>query len=256
MTTAYYLPLVQQQFITPMGATVPLPHPPFNSPYNSPRVSPAAVLVPLLTAPAGPLAVSRPRTTLSNPLPSPPAHVSVLLEAPIALATSFLCHSLLALDPYDPKILWDARRPPETIRTNDSPSHSLHQTGSLDEHATTPAWTFIRLRCNLLPWSVEFENPKGITVGDVLNVLYDFLRQPTSSSEWRDKPDEFRLRLIDAWRRRCLMEEKMNGRKFRLKEEKAGIRRVDWLLWDYEFLGLEYIGQVEPETWVVHFRSR
>lgn len=253
---AYYFPVLPQHVITPIAAAVPLPPSPYGSPYSSPHGSPAAVLVPLPPSPVTPFTVPHTRSPLMNPLPLPPAHVPVPAEPPVALATDFLCHPLLALDPYNPKILWDIRRPPESIYTNKSPPRSLHRTGSLDEHAMSPPWTFIRLKCSLLPWIIEFANPHGIKVRDVLNVLYDFLRQPVSRSEWRDEPEEFRSRLLDAWRRRCVLEGEINGRRFRLEEENAGIRRVDWLLWDFEFLGLEYIGQVEAETWVVHFRSR
>lgn len=253
---AYYVPVLPQQIITPgIAAAVPLPPSPFGSPYTtpygSPYASPNAVLVPLPSSPMIPVIASLPGTPASNPLPLPPAP-----NPPMTLATDFLCHPLLAFDPYNPKLIWDVRSPPEMARTNKPQPRLLQNLGHLNEHAMSPPWTFIRIRCSLLPWIIEYDNLAGIKVGDIFDVLYDFLRERVSRSDWKDESPEFQDKLIDTWRRRCAREGEIRGRRYRLEEENAGIRRVDWLLWDHEFLGLEYVGQSEPETWVVHFRSK
>ncbi|GJJ15212.1 hypothetical protein Clacol_009488 [Clathrus columnatus] len=247
---AYYVPF-QLPIVTPLAAAIPLPPSPFGSPYaspyGSPYGSPNAVIVPLPPSPNSPALHISP---LLNPLPLPPVPHIPVDPAPVALTTDFLCHPLLAFDPYDPKLLWDVRRPPESIRTNKSVPRSLEQVGCLREHAMSPPWTFIRIKCDLLPWLIEYTNPAGIKVGDILNALYEFLREPVGHSEWGEESDEFRSRLLEAWKRRCALDGQINGRRFRLQEEQTGVRRVDWLLWDFEWLGLEYIGQKEAETWV------
>ncbi|KAF8518256.1 hypothetical protein BU17DRAFT_48831 [Hysterangium stoloniferum] len=160
---------------------------------------------------------------------------------------------MLQFDAEDPVILWDVRLPPETIRTSKAPSRNI--TRLLDQPAVSPPWTFMRLRSSLLPWIVECTNPAGVTLADVLDGIYDCLRQKIQRDDWRESSEEFQSRLLDAWRRRCQMAGEMDGRAIRIREEKRGVCRVDWLLWDYEWLGITR-SKSELETWDIHFRSR
>jgi Family of unknown function (DUF6699) len=158
------------------------------------------------------------------------------------------------LDPEDPAIAWDIRIPPNTIRKSEPPFHPL--TAHLrNQPAVSPPWTFVRLRSALLPWIVECSNPAGVTIGDVLDAVYDCLRKRVDRDEWIDASKEFQGRLLEAWERRCIMAGNDEGRSARAREEQKGIRRVDWLLWDVEWLGIER-SKDELETWDMHFRSR
>lgn len=113
----------------------------------------------------------------------------------------------------------------------------------------------MRLRSTLLPWIVECSNPAGVTVGNVLDAVYDCLREKVERSDWLDVSNEFQSRLLEAWERRCIMIGTDQGRNARVREEQKGIRRVEWLLWDVEWLGIER-SKSELETWDMHFRSR
>lgn len=119
----------------------------------------------------------------------------------------------------------------------------------------SPPWTFVRLRSAFLPWIVECSNPAGVTVGDILDAVNDCLRERITKDEWREASREFQGRLLETWERRCILTGTDEGRIARLREERKGIRRVDWLLWDVEWLGIER-SQSELETWDIHFRSR
>ncbi|KAF8587789.1 hypothetical protein K439DRAFT_1630406 [Ramaria rubella] len=237
------------------AATIPLPPSPYGSPYSSPYGSPYGVhLVPLPPSPVSPFNIPLPRTPTHNPLPLPPVISGPVTTSSLAAGTAFTAHPLLEFDPEDPGIAWDARLPPDSIRLSKPPFRVLTP-HHLNQPAVSPPWTFVRLRCALLPWLVECANPTGVTVGDVLDGVYDALRERVDRDEWRESSSEFQGRLLDSWERRCIMAGEDGGRAARIKEEKRGIRRVDWLLWDIEWLGIER-SKDELETWVMHFRSR
>jgi len=88
-----------------------------------------------------------------------------------------------------------------------------------------------------------------------LSAVYDCLRDRVESDEWREASHEFQGRVLDAWARRCDMTGEDEGRAAREKERKRGVRRVDWLLWDIEWLGIKR-SKSELETWEMHFRTR
>jgi len=241
-----------------IAASVPLPvspyHSPFGSPYASPymspqvspRNSPYGRLVPLPPSPV-PLQVMLPGPAFPGALPLPPTTTS------IAAGTEFTPHPMLQFDAEDPVILWDVRLPPETIRISRGPSRNINRL--VDQAAISPPWTFMRLRSSLLPWIVECTSPSGVTLRDVLDGIYECLRQKIEIDDWQDASVEFQNRALEAWKRRCKMVGEMDGRAARVREERRGICRVDWLLWDFEWLGMTR-SKSELETWDIHFRSR
>lgn len=245
------------------AAAIPLPPSPYGSPRGSPSGSPYGIhLVPLPPSPnshyaALPIAHAAP--PYITPLPAPPSAIPTL--ASLALGTHFSPHPLLEFDPENPKLAWDVRLPPETIRASNNPirGHQWHKLTSrtLQQQALSPPWTFMRLKCELLPWVVEVSNPSGVTVQDVLEAVYECLREPIEREDWREASVDWRGRLKEVWKRRCMMAGEMldGGRVARMEEEKMGVRRVDWLLWDFEWLGIRK-SSTELETWEMGFRSR
>lgn len=239
------------------AAAIPLPPSPYGSPYTSPFASPygtphGSPYGPAYVAlPPSPyrVPVALPHTPIHNPLPLPPSPSPL-----IATASSFNAHHLLALNAEDPAIAWDVRLPPDTIRISNPPFPPV-TSYYRDQHAVSPPWTFVRLRSTLLQWIVECTNPEGVTVGNVLDAIYDCLRAKVTKDEWLDASKEFQGRLLDSWERRCIMTGTDEGRAARVREERKGIRRVDWLLWDFEWLGITR-SETELETWDIHFRSR
>ena len=92
-------------------------------------------------------------------------------------------------------------------------------------------------------------------MGNVLDAIYECLREKVEKNDWLDASNEFQGRLLEAWERRCRTVGTDEGRVARAREEQRGICRVDWLLWDVEWLGIER-SKSELETWDMHFRSR
>ncbi|KIJ34285.1 hypothetical protein M422DRAFT_35133 [Sphaerobolus stellatus SS14] len=249
------------------AAAVPLPTSPYGSPYASPHHSPAGSpygihLSPLPPSPArsfstlpvtgSPRAQHIQLSPLHNPHGLPPALTPTSTVASLAAGTPFKPHPLLEFDAESPKIHWDVRLAPHTARIAKPPFRQLDP--YLDQYAIEPAWTFIRLRCDLLPWIVECSNPRGVTVRDILDGVWDCLRVQIDKEDWREASRDFRERLTEVCESRADVIGDLEGRKARLMEDKAGIRRVDWLLWDFEWLGIRKSSDVE--TWDMFFRSR
>ncbi|KAF8518262.1 hypothetical protein BU17DRAFT_21103, partial [Hysterangium stoloniferum] len=148
----------------------------------------------------------------------------------------FTPHSVLEFDAQDPKILWDVRLPTQTIRLAKHSHRDISRYA--DEQALSPPWTFVRLRSSLIPWVMECSNSGGVTVGDIINTVYQLLRERIDKEDFREESREFQDRLLDTWNWRCRMTGKRDGLAARIKEEDKGLRRVDWLLSDFEWLGI------------------
>lgn len=166
----------------------------------------------------------------------------------------FLLHQALAFNPQSqhnyhvsPLLHWDIRLPPPFGRLSGSPRHS--HTGLpphvLAQPATNPPVPLFRITMGVLPaqWTIEVRNSRGVTVGDVLDNIYKGLRHRVSSSEWRSAPRSHQVRVGDAYYARCKMVfEKYGGgrtgEKEKRYEERAGVRRVDWLVKSSCFVGL------------------
>jgi len=113
----------------------------------------------------------------------------------------------------------------------------------------------MRIRSELLPWIVECTNPNGVTVGDVLEAIWDCLRVGIDKDDWTESTRDFQGRLEEVWKKRCQMAGDFDGSSAKVREKNAGIRRVDWLLWDFQWLGIKR-SKGELETWDLFFRSR
>ncbi|KIJ50429.1 hypothetical protein M422DRAFT_777140 [Sphaerobolus stellatus SS14] len=248
------------------AAAVPLPISPYASPHHSPAGSPYAVqLIPLPPSPSGShyaaIPVTPPRSPRSRPpsisprhhqIPLPPVLTPVGTVASLAAGTRFKPHPLLDFDAESPRLQWDVRLAPSTARIAKPPYRPLDH--YLDQYAIEPAWTFVRLRCDLLPWIVECSNPRGVTVRDILDGVWDCLREPIDSDDWRESTRDFRERLQEVFELRTKLIGDKEGRAQRRREEDDGVKRVDWLLWDFEWLGIKKSSDLE--TWDFSFRSR
>ncbi|KAI5116456.1 hypothetical protein M0805_005869 [Coniferiporia weirii] len=153
----------------------------------------------------------------------------------------FLIHYALAFNPQsthssyvEPGLLWDVRYSPDyarlASRAQRLPAHIAAQ------HATSPPVPFFRIACGLFPhsraWNVEAHNARGVTVGDVLSALHRALRRRVSPAEWAAAPRAHQARVAEAFYAR------VRASADPAYEQRAGVRRVDWLLRSTGFVGL------------------
>ncbi|THG93426.1 hypothetical protein EW145_g8378 [Phellinidium pouzarii] len=139
----------------------------------------------------------------------------------------FLIHYALAFNPQsahssyvEPMLFWDTRYPSDYARFPGSHGHRL-PAHVASQHATSPPVPIFRIVCGLFPhraWSVEAHNSRGVTVGDVLSALHRALRH--------------RARVAEAYYARC------RASADPAYEQRAGVRRIDWLLKSTGFVGL------------------
>ncbi|KAI0312646.1 hypothetical protein OF83DRAFT_625380 [Amylostereum chailletii] len=152
--------------------------------------------------------------TPSPPRGSPQRLVSPAFVTPSPKATSVHVHPALAA------LHWDPRKAPPA-----------HPPSTRDKPATHPPLPKVVLSTGHLPWKIKVHAPStasAVSVGDVLDALYDSLRTPVTRPEWDaavDRKDTIRR----AFSRRC------GGNE---KERAAGVRRVDYLPEGAVFTGL------------------
>jgi len=91
--------------------------------------------------------------------------------------------------------------------------------------ATSPGVTKLRLICKDIPWRMTATNPKGVTIKDVLEAIYNELQTPLTEGEWWISQEEEREKTLEAYQHNC-SEEAPEGHRRKLDE---GVKRVDWL---------------------------
>ncbi|KZV85228.1 hypothetical protein EXIGLDRAFT_699701 [Exidia glandulosa HHB12029] len=141
-------------------------------------------------------------------------------------------------------LFYDVRNIPTTAVRAGGPGVGLPP-AERAQHATSPPTTFLRITCELIPWSVEITRAKGITVGDVLDELYAMLHKRIRRSEWLIAQDGLQEKIVRAFAWRCY-----NSAAPRGYEEQQGPKRVDWLLKRTAFRGLSH--GPDESTFVLH----
>ena len=139
-----------------------------------------------------------------------------------------------------PKCIWDIRCPPEFLQVQ--PDGRPHSYLELQEAATDPPTNRMFLTHPLLPWAIDVSSVPGsvITISHLLTQVYLELQRSVMESDfWNDGLDEEDRRQIhSAWEQRC-------GGNW--EEAGRGIRRVDYLLDTFYFLGISKRGDNEWE---------
>ena len=153
----------------------------------------------------------------------------------------FLLHHALAFNaqsPHryhvEPTLLWDLRYSPDYARLSSAPDRRLSSSVKA-QYATNPPVPIFRVTCGILPyrdWTIEVHNSRGVTVGDVLNALYRELRHRVNSAEWNGAPRPHQARVAETFYSRS---RRSPDPRY---EQRAGVRRVDWLLKSTVFVGL------------------
>jgi len=139
-----------------------------------------------------------------------------------------------------PKCIWDVRMPPEALEVQ--PDGRPHSYLELQEAATDPPTNHMFLTHPLLPWMIDVSSVPGsvITVSHLLTQIYFELQRSVMESDfWNDGLDEEDRKQIHlAWWQRCAGDR---------EEASRGLRRVDYLLDTFYFLGIVKKGDGEWE---------
>jgi hypothetical protein len=160
------------------------------------------------------------------------------------------------LDPTATRIVWDVRFRPAKAKMN-LPGYPHASESELNKPAVNPPVTRLRLVSKLHPWVAIAKNPEGVTVGNVLEIIYATLQEPVCEAEWWIVSSKERARVGRIFERECAQGPGTTGRR----STKDGVRRVDWVGDDTNFLGLEKdMGFIKhrisekrywDETWVI-----
>ncbi|KAJ1304907.1 hypothetical protein OPQ81_006041 [Rhizoctonia solani] len=160
------------------------------------------------------------------------------------------------LEPTSKRIVWDIRFRPGKAKMNLA-GYPHASESELNKPAVNPPVTRLRLVSKLHPWVAIAKNPNGVTVGNVLDIIYATLQEPICEAEWWIVSSKERARVGRIFERECARGPGTTGRR----SQSDGVRRVDWVGDETTFLGLEKDESFirhriqEPryreETWVV-----
>lgn len=133
-------------------------------------------------------------------------------------------------------LTWNMLFPSNYVHRSNEPGHLSWSEGR-DTPATFPRLTALRLISHQFPWFVDIvarNRNVGVTCGEVIDQLSDFLNTPCSKSEYHAVPAEKR-RQIDAayYNNRGMSHDVPGGRLGQ------GLKYLDFLREDSEFGGIE-----------------
>jgi hypothetical protein len=151
-----------------------------------------------------------------------------------------------------PHISFDLHVHPSTIAT--LPDHRPLSLYTLSEPATQPPLPLITVVSPHFPWSITVTPPlpnkakKYITVSDVLVTLHRTLNLSVTPDEHNSIPSGAVSRVNAEYERRL---KNITSRREREAERRKGIKRIDFLIGRYRFLGLSKMGK-DPEVFVLN----
>ncbi|KAI9458763.1 hypothetical protein HD554DRAFT_2139124 [Boletus coccyginus] len=178
---------------------------------------------------------------------TPPQNNYALLplpNGPVAI------HPLLAFHPYVPSIIYNVSLLPNTLAPNVHASPQSLTTRVLDEPATQPAMHTMTLVINQLPWRLTTKPTKHyVSVRDLLEALYCFLRHPVLPSEYNMLPMQaLKDEVSTAFHNRCGSAPSTAAAD---EQYKKGVKRVDFLRGRTRFMGLSST-KVGPNVWTLN----
>lgn len=158
-------------------------------------------------------------------------------------------------NPDDVRIKYNLSHPPSQATLIYPGSSSLFELSEsqLNRPATYPPLQKMRISSPLLPWPITLyptsETRATLTVGDVLEGLFRFLRKHASGEEWHSADKHTREDVRQAWMRRVRRQPTHDDKEH---ERNNGLRRIDWLEKATVFQGLEPVKG--SDTWILHLR--
>lgn len=170
---------------------------------------------------------------------------------------SYTVDSLLKYhpNPADVRIKYNLSHPPSQATLIYPGSSSLFELSEseFNRPATYPPLQKMRISCPLLPWPITLypasETRAILTVGDVLEGLFRFLRKHASGEEWHSADERTREDVRQSWMRRVRRQPTHKDKEY---ERSNGLRRIDWLEKATVFQGLEPVKRTD--TWILHVR--
>ncbi|KAF8313445.1 hypothetical protein DL93DRAFT_2081152 [Clavulina sp. PMI_390] len=155
--------------------------------------------------------------------------------------------------PASHRIYYDIREDPETALLNGPGGSKYSLDLLLDKPVTAPVQLpSITLISTAFPWSIDVKNESGVTLGDVLRTLHTAFMHLVTEGEYWSISDEQRAHIVATYNRNYQATLPPGGPKSIIgyggalapllskpRDSKGGILRVDWLLEQTVFLGLE-----------------
>lgn len=205
-------------------------------------------------------------------LPKTPRHAAVpmgtygyppspQLSDSSSLASDVDCflHQLLLCRQGGLNVIFDVRVKPSKAYIPSPDGNALPLTQYFHVPATQPLLRRVQLISRYFDWRIVVENPKGVTIGDVLYRIRDSLNKIASKEEFSSVPEDAQPEILKAYQRNCSATS--NGAK--LRELQEGLKRVDWLGKRTLFAGIQkdeaYISRrirshsERAETFVIEF---
>ncbi|GJE98719.1 hypothetical protein PsYK624_149540 [Phanerochaete sordida] len=182
----------------------------------------------------------------SQPLPPSPAAGSSPSSSPLPLVVSDLLSSSLHMHVQTRPFQWDLLTDPVRLATPSDPPvmEYLLQPTQLAMPATTPPVVELKIIHPALPWGINVTASRYygnicVTVGDVLQQLYQALRFSVTPSEFnmmqQNKPHDAAA-VSNAFEHRAQRAARYGG-----DERRKGIRRVDFLMDRTQFAGFDVV---------------
>jgi len=225
-TQVYWTPNPPPHLLVP-------PHPQY-SPYHFP------------SSPNTPQSVFTPAWTPAPYMPQLPAHTSSIKVAPWLAPNP--------VNPGLPQTIWDLTQPPVMAKRLTGKHVVVDLKPQFDEIATYPATSKAHIRlagADLVhelwgPIIVRNEGDKPLSVGNILEGIYAFLRKPVLQRDLekiKERDEKNYDTMLEAMEKRCYREPGLPGWAW-----KEGMKRVDALGAFVSFGGLTVV-ENEDDTW-------
>ena len=130
-------------------------------------------------------------------------------------------------------------------------SHSPIPPQLLSQPATQPPLPSLTLVFPRLTWQCPVHassNGSYVTLFDVLDTLYRFLRTNISEREYQSLPPDSQKRVYEAYQHRC---SRFRSNRERHAERMKGVKRVDFLMGEIRFQGLG-LASGAANVWIVN----
>ena len=129
-------------------------------------------------------------------------------------------------------IVWDLRQSPASfvrLAGTEGPIPLPY----LTEFATAPPVPYLPIKCEVFPfpWPIEAKNPRGVTVLDVLQTVYNVAQKPIKQHEWDSLSAKHRERV------EFIFEQRWRSSQDPWRERSRGVIRADCLLHSTSFAG-------------------
>ena len=178
---------------------------------------------------------------------TPPQNNYAQLPLPNGLVA---IHPLLAFHPYVPPIVYDASQPPHTLAPNTHASPLSLPARAFDEPATQPSMHTMTLLIEQFPWRLVVPPTKHyVSVRDLVEALYCFLRHPVLPSEYSALPTQkLKDEVSIAFHNRC---GRAPSKEAADEQYQKGVKRMDFLRGRTRFMGLSST-KVGPDVWILN----